>query len=161
MGTPMTSPTPTPEASPLDPARRQRFIEAAALGLDRSYRLAGLLLGNGHDAEDAVQEALASAWRRFESLRDDERFAAWFDRILVNECRDRLRRRRTVRFVPIDGSIDPAGADPFRAMLERDALLRGLDRLTPDERVVVILRFWADLPIEAIAERLDWPSGTV
>ena len=57
--------------------------------------------------------------------------------------------------------IDPAGRDPFQTFLERDALLAGLTRLTPDERIVVVLRYWADLPLEAIADRLDWPLGTV
>jgi RNA polymerase sigma-70 factor, ECF subfamily len=51
--------------------------------------------------------------------------------------------------------------DPFQAFIERDALLGGLDRLTVDERVVVVLRFWADLPLEAIGERTGWPIGTV
>jgi RNA polymerase sigma-70 factor (ECF subfamily) len=61
----------------------------------------------------------------------------------------------------MDAAIDPAGRDPFQVFLERDALLAGLGRLTPDERIVVILRYWADLPLEAIAVRLDWPLGTV
>ena len=89
------------------------------------------------------------------------RFEAWFDRILVNGCRDRLRRRGTVRFIAIDPSIDPAGSDPFRDLIERDALLAGMSALTPDERIVIMLRFWADLPLDEIADRLGWPLGTV
>jgi RNA polymerase sigma-70 factor (ECF subfamily) len=142
-------------------ARRTTFLVAARPGLDRAYRLAGLLLSDTHEAEDAVQDALVVAWQSFATLRDVERFGAWFDRILVNGCRDRLRRRNIVRFIPMDGGIDPAGRDPFQAFLERDALLAGLERLTPDERIVVVLRFWADLPLDEIAERLDWPLGTV
>jgi RNA polymerase sigma-70 factor (ECF subfamily) len=142
-------------------ARRTRFLDGASPILDRSYRLAGLLLGNAHEAEDAVQDALVVAWQGFDKLRDADRFAAWFDRILVNGCRDRLRRRGTVRFIPIDGSIDPAGADPFRDLIERDALLEGLTRLPPDERIVIVLRYWADLPLDGIADRLGWPLGSV
>ena len=65
-------------------------------------------------------------------------------------------------------SIDPAGADPFRDLIERDALLAGLTRLTPDERIVIVLRYWADLPLEgdrgstrmAVGERqVASPSG--
>ncbi len=148
-------------APPVEPARPTRFLDSATPILDRSYRLAGLLLGNAHEAEDAVQDALLTAWQGFDRLRDVDRFGAWFDRILVNGCRDRLRRRGTVRFVEMDGSIDPAGGDPFREMIERDALLAGLDLLTPDERIVVVLRFWADLPLDDIADRLGWPLGTV
>jgi RNA polymerase sigma factor (sigma-70 family) len=142
-------------------ARRVRFLAGTRPALDRAYRLAGLLLADAHEAEDAVQDALIIAWQAFDTLREAERFGAWFDRILVNGCRDRLRRRNIVRFIPIDGEPEPLGRDPFVAFIERDALLAGLGGLTADERIVVILRFWADLPLEGIAERLRWPIGTV
>jgi RNA polymerase sigma-70 factor (ECF subfamily) len=142
-------------------ARRADFLTASRPALDRAYRLAGLFLSNGHEAEDAVQEALVAAWQSFDSLRDTARFGAWFDRIVVNHCRDRLRRRGIVRFVPIDAGAERPGHDPFQAFIERDALLASLAVLSPDERIVVVLRFWADLPLEAISDRLGWPLGTV
>src|SRR5436190_1546546 len=80
-----------------------RFLGLAKPRLDRAYRLAGLLLGNAPDAEDAVQDALAQAWPSFSELRDEGRFGAWLDRIVVNTCRDRLRRRQTIRFIPLEG----------------------------------------------------------
>jgi RNA polymerase sigma factor (sigma-70 family) len=149
---------PGPDA---DVARRAAFIAAARPSLDRAYRLAGLLLADAAEAEDAVQDALVVAWQSYGTLRENDKFGAWFDRILVNRCRDRMRRRKVVRFIPMDAGIDPAGRDPFQTFLERDALLAGLARLTPDERIVVVLRYWADLPLETIAARLDWPLGTV
>jgi len=152
----------TPTAlNPADAGRRERFLAAAHPTLDRAYRLAGLLLNNAHEAEDAVQDGLVVAWQSFENLREPAKFGAWFDRIVVNNCRDRLRRRGVVRFIPMAVDLDPPGRDPFQAFLERDELLAGLGGLTPDERIVVVLRFWADLPLESIAERLDWPLGTV
>lgn len=157
--------SPTEAARPADlgtaEARRERFLAATRPALDRAYRLAGLLLGSAADAEDAVQDALVTAWLSFDELRDPARFGAWLDRIVVNHSRDRLRRRGTVRFIPIAADFDPAGRDPFQGFLERDALLSGLSRLTVDERAVVVLRFWADLPLDAIADRLAWPLGTV
>ena len=141
--------------------RRARFVVVTRAALDRAYRLAGLLLGSAHEAEDAVQDALVVAWQSFDSLRDLERFDAWFDRILVNGCRDRLRRRSVVKFIPMASDHDPADRDPFASFLERDALLASLGGLSADERAVVVLRFWADLPLEGIAERLDLPLGTV
>jgi RNA polymerase sigma-70 factor (ECF subfamily) len=146
---------------PGHPTRKARFLDGAGSNLDRSYRLAGLILGNVTEAEDAVQDALVVAWQGFDRLRDTDRFEAWFDRILVNGCRDRLRRRGTVRFIAIDPSIDPPGSDPFRDLIERDALVAGISALTPDERIVILLRFWADLPLDEIADRLGWPLGTV
>jgi RNA polymerase sigma-70 factor (ECF subfamily) len=149
------------EEPPADLARRTDFLAGARPALDRAYRLAGLLLADGHEAEDAVQDALATAWQSFDTLRDPNRFGPWFDRILVNGCRDRLRRRSLVRFVAIDGEAERPARDPFQAFVERDALLAGLADLTPDERIVVVLHFWADLPLEDVAERLGWPLGTV
>jgi RNA polymerase sigma-70 factor (ECF subfamily) len=143
-------------------ATHERFMQLARRDLDRAYRLAGLILGDALEAEDAVQDALLRAWRSAASLRDVDGFQAWFDRILVNGCRDRLRRRRTVRFIPLDASHDPsASGDPFRAIVERDALLMGLRALNPDERVVVVLHYWGDLRLEDIATRLGAPLGTV
>jgi RNA polymerase sigma factor, sigma-70 family len=129
--------------------------------LDRAYRLAGFLLGDAGEAEDATQDALARAWHRQRTLRSIDSAQAWFDRILVNVCRDRLRRRRIVRWVPLAGGESNVAADPFAEALARDSVLRGIATLDPDHRVVVALRFWADLSLEAIAERLGLPVGTV
>ncbi len=84
----------------------ERFLRLAGSGMDRAYRLAGLVLGDGSEAEDAVQDALLRAWNSAGSLRDASGFEAWFDRILVNGCRDRLRRRKILRFIPIDATHD-------------------------------------------------------
>ena len=149
------------DAAPPDADRRTRFLALSRPALDRAYRLGGLLLGSAHEAEDAVQDALVVAWQSFDELREPARFGAWFDRIVVNGCRDRLRRRRVARFIPMESDVDVAGRDPFQAILDRDALLASLDRLTPDERAVVVLRFWADLPLDGIADRLALPLGTV
>src|SRR5829696_7533969 len=161
MTSPSTHPADQGISRPVGPTRKGQFLDAVGSDLDRSYRLAGVILGNAQEAEDAVQDALVIAWQELDGLRDIHRFSAWFDRILVNGCRDRMRRRGTVRFIAIDASIDPAGSDPFRDLIERDALLAGMKKLTPDERIVVVLRFWADLPLEDISTRLGWPLGTV
>ena len=145
----------------LDPAQA-RFLGFASAELDRAYRLAGLLLGDASEAEDATQDALVRAWRSSGSLRDASSFQAWFDRILVNVCRDRLRRRRQIRFIALDGVPEAQGrTDPFKQVLDADEVVRGIAGLDMDLRTVVILRYWADLTVEDIALRLDWPIGTV
>jgi RNA polymerase sigma-70 factor, ECF subfamily len=141
---------------------RKRFVAHADRGLDRAYRLAGLLLGNRADAEDAVGEALLRGWRSLGSLRDADGLDAWFDRILVNICRDRLRRGSKVRFIALDGEAATRTApDPYREVLERDTAVGGLRDLDPDERVVIVLHFWEDLTLAGVAERTGWPIGTV
>src|SRR5664280_2955904 len=73
--------------------RRAAFERFTQSRLERAYRLAGLLLRDRSDAEDAVHDAAVQAWLHWGELRDPERVDAWFDRILVNGCRARMRRR--------------------------------------------------------------------
>src|SRR5450759_5728772 len=70
--------------------------------LDSAYRLAWAILTDTGDADDATQDAFALAWRNRRSLRDPARFDAWFDRILVNVCSERLRQRAGARTRPAD-----------------------------------------------------------
>jgi RNA polymerase sigma-70 factor, ECF subfamily len=129
--------------------------------VDRAYRLAWAILGNDEEAQDATQDALTVAWQRRDSLRDPARAEAWLSRILVNTCRDQLRRRARSRVRPLDLSPLPPVADGSQSAASRDELGRALDALNPDQRIVVVLRFWADLTVDDIAERLGVPPGTV
>jgi RNA polymerase sigma factor (sigma-70 family) len=156
---PMLGPTILPGGQ--QAARAAAFRELTDRQLDASYRLATLLLGNRVDAEDATHDAAVVAWQRWSSLRDPERFAAWFQRILVNVCRDRLRRRRVREVEIVPEQADPPGLDPFDGSVERAALLGALAHLTPEHRMVVVLRYYADLGIEEIADRTGERTGTV
>jgi RNA polymerase sigma-70 factor (ECF subfamily) len=139
------------------------FSSLTRYDVDRAYRLAWAILGNDEDAADALQDALTTAWQQRKTLRDESRLEAWLHRILINKCRDRLRARARTRdrVHPIELVMLPSVSDGSRAAAERDELGRALEALNPDQRIVVILRFWADLTIEAIAQRLGVPVGTV
>lgn len=144
--------------------RRQRMEAFAALDearLLQAYRLATLILRNTAEAEDATQEAISRAWSSWGTLRDRDRFNAWFDRILVNVCRNRMRHSRTLHIVALDNAFEVAATDSHGSTLARLALEPAFARLNPDQRIIVVLRYWRDLPIEEIAERLAIPSGTV
>ncbi len=144
--------------------RAAAFARLADARLGDAYRLAGVLLGSHSEAEDAVQDAAVRAWEQFRELRDPKAFDAWFDRILVNGCRDRLRRRSRVRLVELDGNgamADVVTRDPAARYPERDALRRALDDLTADQRTVIVLRYFADLSVDEIARRTGDRAGTV
>lgn len=136
------------------------FAAALADELAGAYRLAGYLLADAAEAQDAVQEASVRAWRGWGNLREQEKFHAWFNQILVNVCRTRLRQRSRHRAVDL-AEVDLEGADPFRAALARDAVGRALSSLSTELRMVVVLRYWGDLLLAEIADRLGIPIGTV
>jgi RNA polymerase sigma-70 factor (ECF subfamily) len=143
-----------------DSGREVAFARLIDRLLPTSYRLAAVLLSSESEAQDAVQDAAITAWERFDSLRDPQRFEAWFQRILANRCRDRLRRRRRVRFVAMDGEAALV-SDGDRGTAEREALAGALAELSPDHRLVIVLRFYADLSLEQIAARTGERLGTV
>jgi RNA polymerase sigma-70 factor (ECF subfamily) len=134
-----------------------RLIQAR---LEAARRLAGALLRSAPDAEDAVHDAAIRAWEHWSELRDIDRFDAWFDRILVNRCREIVRRQK-VRLIEPAQQADASFPDPTGALDQRDALRDALRRLGPDHRIVVVLRFVEDLPLSAIAQRTGVPEGTV
>ena len=136
--------------------------------LPASFRLAAVILGDISDAEDATQDAVERAWRSRSKLRDADRFDAWFQRILVNSCVDRVRRRRgKPLLVSFEASHpEPTGRnarfeDPADRSAQRDSVRRALDKLNVDPRVVIAMRFFLDLEVDEIARRLGTPSGTV
>jgi RNA polymerase sigma-70 factor (ECF subfamily) len=136
------------------------FAESLSDELSGAYRLAGYLLADAAEAQDAVQEASVRAWRGWANLREQDKFHSWFSQILVNVCRTRLSKRARQRTLDVD-EVDLEGGDPFRAALARDAVGRALSSLSTELRMVIVLRYWADLPLADIADRLGIPIGTV
>ncbi len=138
---------------------RDVYVEAAEANVDDAYRLAGYLLGDAAEAQDAVQEALLKAWRNWAGLRDVRAFRPWFKRIVINCCNDRLKGRR--RVVDLEAAAELPAADVFAGMVARDQVGRAVGRLAPDHRTVIAFRYWEDMTLEQIAETLGLPLGTV
>lgn len=140
----------------------RRLVDAA---LDDAYRRAAVLLANRIEAEDAVHDAAERAWRSWGSLRDPALFEAWFGRILLNVCRDRLRRRRRVALVEVraDASavIDATSTAAIGRIDDRSRMLDALAALSADERIAIVLRYEADLTVPAIAALTGAPEGTI
>jgi len=141
--------------------RDAAFRRLADRHLDASYRLARVILGSPAEAQDATHDAFVQAWRRWSTLRDPARFEHWFDRILVNTCRNRMRRASRVETRDISNELGPAPGDPFGQALDRDVLGNAIATLSPDHRLVVALRFYRDLTVEEIARQLGTRPGTI
>ncbi len=136
------------------------YAQLATASIRSLFAAARLILRDDDLADDATQEALVNAWRYLPSLRDSDRFEAWLYRLLVNACRTQLRRDRRRRVLEIDMDPATAGGDPGRGLADRDQLERGFGRLDPDERAVVILRYYRGYSVPEVAEIVGIPLGT-
>ena len=128
----------------------------------RLHAIAYSILRDRQLAQDATQQTLLIAWRDLRRLHDPDRFEAWACRILVRTCRHEARRAS--RWVP--ASIVRPGTEPGRpddtAVVDvHDQLERGFRRLSVDQRAVVVLCYYLDLPTMQVADILGIPVGTV
>jgi RNA polymerase sigma-70 factor (ECF subfamily) len=121
---------------------------------DRCVRLALHIIGNREDAEDAVQDTFLRAYRYLGGYRERERFAAWLYRILVNQCRTALARRRRGEVALPEwerAAPDAHGDDQAERAALHEALERALALLPPDQREAVVLKFGEDLTYDEMA----------
>ena len=146
---------------------RREFEERLAECGPLAYRVARGVLRNSADAEDVAQEALLRAYRRFDRLRDRNRFRAWLVRIAFRLALDRLRsgKRRELRDAlwsqpehqpPAATAEDLAASNEFQARLEN-----ALAELPEKLRLVLLLAAMEGHTIEEIAGMLGISTGTV
>jgi RNA polymerase sigma-70 factor (ECF subfamily) len=131
-------------------------VSAFALMLDPlwdpAYRLAFSMLGDREAAEDAVQEAALNAWRGVRRLRPDTSgLRPWFLTIVANQCRS-VRRGRWWHVMRMPNP--PAQAIHVASDDERLDLESALRRLSDEQRLVLALHYYLDLPIEEVAATL-------
>lgn len=138
------------------------FTQLAAQSADRAYALACRILREPSAAEDATQQAMLTAWQRLRTLREPARFEAWLYRILVNACRDELRRRRSWESKLRLGESSAMGdRDTAVSVAQRDELDRAFAKLSVEHRAVVVLHHYLGWTTSEIAAGLGVPSGTV
>jgi RNA polymerase sigma factor (sigma-70 family) len=165
------------EAELVDAARRgDRDAAEALLELHELlvFRTCRRLLPAGEDVEAAVQETLLRALKNLNRFTGEGSFGAWVVAIAVNLCRDRLRRRRLVPFLPLEArdedGTDPLGVvpssdpSPERVAMARQAVRQmraEVSRLPRRQQEVFALRFFVGLDLEGIATALGLDVGTV
>lgn len=146
-------------------ALRHEFEERLAECGPLAFRVARGVLRNSEDAEDVAQEALLRAYRRFENLRDRNRFRAWLVRIVFRLAIDRARssKRREVRetlwgsqATQSQTAEDAAASSEFQTHLER-----ALGELPEKFRLVLLLAAMQGHTLDEVAATLGLPLGTV
>ena len=140
----------------------EAFEALAVPAYHRLYAIARRILRDGYAAEDAVQDALVRAWRDLRGLRDPERFDAWLHRLLVNACKDQVRRRQRrpieVPVLPIDHATS---VDDLGRLVDRDELERAFLELSVEQRAALVLTHYVGLSAPEVATILGIPAGTV
>ena len=134
---------------------KKDFITKIADIKRKLYNTALLYLGNEADALEAVDEAVFKAYKSVKSLKHDEYFYTWVTRILINECKKELRRKKRVH---ITDSIEE-GSESFN--YDSLPLNEAIHMLSEDLRSVIILRYFDDLTLAEVSDVLNLPQGTV
>jgi RNA polymerase sigma factor (sigma-70 family) len=137
------------------------FAAIATDAADRLYAVAFRILRDPELARDAAQQALLNAWRDLRTLRDPDRLDPWLYRLVVRACYAEARqRRRTIGLTSL-AVIRSVHEQPIAQVDDHDQLERGFRRLSPEQRTVVVLHYYLDLPLTEVAGIMGIPDGTV
>ena len=130
------------------------YLERAEEARGKLYRAALLTLGSETAAVDAVDEAVYKGYLSYRKLREPKYLETWLVRILLNLCRDELRRRK--RELAVE-ELPETAAETYDNLPLKEAIRR----LPRDLRAVIILRYFQGLTLAETAEALEIPTGTV
>ncbi len=124
-------------------------------------RVAYGICGDRDLALDSVQAAWLIAWRKLRQVREPDHLRSWLVAVAANEARHLVRRRQSGRVVEIP--LDPPAAEPVDppAEIRRLDLVNALNRLSPDERVLLALRYGAGLDSGEIGPLLGLSASGV
>lgn len=120
----------------------------------RLYRIAHAILWSDADCADAIQEAVFRGWMKKGSLREEKYFETWLIRILINECKGLLRRRR-IEDLPLNEAANAAAPNA-------DPVLRTALRQLPEKyRVPLLLHHLEGYSLGEISAMLNLPQPLV
>ncbi len=114
-------------------------------------RVAYLITGSTHTAEEITHDAFIAVRRRWDSIRNPK---AYLRKTVVNRSRSHLRRLRTQRNAPI--------GPPRQVVIDDiDETWQLIQQLPPKRKTAIVLRYYLDMPIDEIAEVMNTRPGTV
>mgnify|MGYP001602346511 CR=1 FL=1 len=152
------------------------FSALVELTQERAIHTANSFLGNLEDARDAAQEAFVKAYEHLDSFKLESRFYTWFYRILMNQCKDFLRKKKLRRsfsffFSSDEGDeMDPMAnmpddaKSPKEVMADKEfgvAVNEALEKLPFRQKSVFVLRYLEGFSLEEISESLGITVGAV
>lgn len=128
---------------------------------DDLYRYAFRLSGNQPDAEDLVQQTFVQATASIQSLREPAKGRSWLFTILRNVFFKICKQRSPTPVSNVAMEVDEIPATIADDPIDEQALMQGLNELSDEHRVVLVMYYFEELSYQEIAASLDWPIGTV
>lgn len=123
------------------------------------YKIAFSYVKNEQDALDLVQEAMIKGYRNFHKLNDKSYFSTWMTRILINTAIDFVRKSKDVVYLEHEW-FDPGINEEQKSVIKID-LENVFDKLKPEQKSLILLRFYYGYSIREIANTLEKPEGTI
>lgn len=133
---------------------RRAFGERVTAMQGSLYRVAASYLRGESDRLDAVAEAIAKAWEKRQTLRDEALFAMWMTRILIRVCVD--MRRRQKRMIPTDDVAERTAENE-----KVTALREAIDSLPQKARTMIVLHYMEGYDVREIAKMMGTTKGAV
>lgn len=123
---------------------------------DSLYRVAKSILYSDEDCKDAISEAIIKGFEKLDGLRKDKYAKTWLTRILINECYDILRRRKTIE--DIEAHTYELGYEETESYSE---LYEAIMKLERDYRTAIVLYYIEGYKVKEIASMLDSTESAI
>ena len=140
-----------------NPEAFERLVNSVKTKL---YKTSMAILKNDDDACDAIQEALISAYKYYDTLKEEKYFATWITRILINKCYDIIKKNQKVSYLnkQVEINENTAYYDEYKIDSRLEKALNSIDS---DLRTTTVLYYYDDFSVEEISDILNIPVGTV
>ncbi len=157
----------------------QVFSAVVEFYQERAIRIAYSFLGNWEDARDSAQEAFIKAFKNLGSFKAESRFYTWFYRILANECKDFLRKKKIRGFISLwtgrvsggkteeespEVKVAAKGSDALKQLEDKELgekIFSVIRKLPFQQQNVFSLRYLEGLSMEEIANQMSLSVGAV
>lgn len=136
----------------------EELLQAERVSVERFVRFR---LSSKADAEDLLQDVYLTACQKFPQLRRKDSFKAWMISIARNKCNDYFRRKAAQYEIPLDALTEDELSDGRHGVSAAAAVRETMDLLGDQDKQILYLYFWKELPQADIARRLGIPVGTV
>ncbi len=133
------------------------FVELMEQNKLSMYKTAVAILHNDADAADAMQDAILLCWKNISKLRQEKFFKTWLTRILINSCKDLIRKNGNVVYLESYDNVD-TGTDES---LSNQNVKESFEGLSKNYKLVLTLYYNQGLTIKEISKLLDMKENTV